>query len=406
MKRLKRIVPGVTALLLCCGLSVTTPAYADTLFDEQSQLGQLHNEEGLNQQDITQATQQARKIQAKMGSYQKLIDSINQQITVNKHQTHSTQVRLSQINAQLSAMQKQLSVAQNELDALVRALYEDGTVSYLAVLFQATSFSDLLSRAYDMTLIIEYQQNLAHQIVSLNANVITESKQQTKVYQELISKRDQLQSLENVDLNLQATQKKFLDQTTSRIQADKLKQRVLTTQMQLTQSQIQQILAQIYQQQRAIDTTVPVIPEEDLDYQNISPEALYQYVQAHNSTFSLQDIETICQAGKTYDVNPVLLVAITGQEQSFVPPGPDANLIRNNPFNVYYSWQVYNTNLADAANIAADTLRHKLSTPPPQGENPIIWANDPRNPWGIYAKDRNWAYGVLNIYDDITSAVG
>ncbi|MCF8567947.1 hypothetical protein LLE49_24800 [Alicyclobacillus tolerans] len=143
-----------------------------------------------------------------------------------------------------------------------------------------------------------------------------------------------------------------------------------------------------------------------MHYQSVDTTILYDYVHQQGSIFSLSDIQTIVDAAHRYNINPILMIAITGQEESFVPATwPQASFIRNNPFNVYHSWQQYNTNLADAANIAANTLAHKLITPPPQGENPIAWINDPMNPWGIYAQDTNWSYGVDDIFHALSAYV-
>jgi len=151
-----------------------------------------------------------------------------------------------------------------------------------------------------------------------------------------------------------------------------------------------------------VHVTVP-----QLQYQSVSAQKLYDYVHMQGSIFTISDIETIMGAARRENVNPALMVAITGQEESFVPAAwPDASRIRNNPFNVYVSWQDYNTNLADAAQIAANTLAYKLSIPPPDGENPIAWINDSRNPWGIYATDLHWSYGVADILAAIESYLG
>lgn len=147
----------------------------------------------------------------------------------------------------------------------------------------------------------------------------------------------------------------------------------------------------------------------ELRYQPVSAQSLYDFVHAQGSIFTLSDIETIIAAAKSDDVSPVLMVAITGQEQSFVPVDTsDAPEIELNPFNVEGpgqtgpgSWMTYHVSLADSAQIAANTLANKLSVPPPSGENPIAWINDPENPYGIYATDPHWASGVAEIYQEI-----
>ncbi|KPV42706.1 hypothetical protein [Alicyclobacillus ferrooxydans] len=150
------------------------------------------------------------------------------------------------------------------------------------------------------------------------------------------------------------------------------------------------------------DVTVP-----ELRYKAVNPVQLYNYVHARQSLFTLQDMQNLELAAKTYDVNPVLLLAITGQECSFDPVWIDHAAERhNNPWDVFHSYADYNTTFSDSANIAANTLRHKLSTPPPPGEDAIQWCNDPSNPWGAYAQDSQWAYGVEDIFANIEAYIG
>jgi hypothetical protein len=146
---------------------------------------------------------------------------------------------------------------------------------------------------------------------------------------------------------------------------------------------------------------------KELQFVPVDPQKLYDYVHARGSLFTLQDMQDLVAAAQRYNVSPVLLLAITGQECSFDPYWIDhAEQRHNNPWDVFHSYTDYNTSFADTANIAANTLAHKLSTPPPPGEDAIQWCNDPRNPWGIYAEDPHWAYGVEDIYNSIMRYLG
>jgi putative ABC transport system permease protein len=65
----------------------------------------------------------------------------------------------------------------------------------------------------------------------------------------------------------------------------------------------------------------------------------------------------IIQAAQDSDIHPFLLFAITGQEQGYVPKDTKkAKQIANNPFNIYNSWDSYNTDIADSARIASKTI--------------------------------------------------
>ncbi|MFZ5592185.1 MAG: hypothetical protein ACOY81_10315 [Bacillota bacterium] len=100
-------------------------------------------------------------------------------------------------------------------------------------------------------------------------------------------------------------------------------------------------------------------------------------------------------AGKKYNINPLLLLAITGQEQSFVPSHwPNAEQMLKNPWNVYGSWQDYAPGYERAAMIAARTV-NCLSSGCPPGMNPIRWINN------RYAEDTGWWKGVSIFFDQL-----
>jgi putative ABC transport system permease protein len=104
---------------------------------------------------------------------------------------------------------------------------------------------------------------------------------------------------------------------------------------------------------------------------------------------------TIINTAKENDIHPLLLFAITGQEQGFVPTAhKKAKQIANNPFNIYNSWQSYNTTIADSARIAAQTIRH-ISQNRPIYSHPIAWLNT------VYAEDPNWWVGVNAIFEQM-----
>lgn len=147
----------------------------------------------------------------------------------------------------------------------------------------------------------------------------------------------------------------------------------------------------------------------ELAYQPVNAQLLYDYVHQQGSVFTQADINTIIAAAQKYDVSAVLMIAITGQELSFVPANnPNASEMEQNPFDVQApgqdtpgNWSAFHSSLADSADIAAGTIYQKLIYPPTNGENPILWLNDPMNPDGAYAQDPNWGYGVADIFQAI-----
>jgi hypothetical protein len=115
-------------------------------------------------------------------------------------------------------------------------------------------------------------------------------------------------------------------------------------------------------------------------------------------------LDVLDAAGKKHNVDPILLLAITGQEQAFVPgKWADAEEMLKNPFNVYGSWQVYAPGFSQSVDIAARTV-NKLSSGCPTWMNPIQWIDSPDNPNCRYAEDTEWWKGVEYFYTQLKNS--
>lgn len=141
------------------------------------------------------------------------------------------------------------------------------------------------------------------------------------------------------------------------------------------------------------------LPEE-LRYTEVDKVKLADYLKSRDSILAEQPyLDAIMDAARTFDIHPLFLFAITGQEQAFVPKSnKQAKKIANNPFNVFYSWKDYNTTIHDSARIASETVL-KWSRNRPEGKDPIAWINRK------YAEDQNWAAGVSKIFATMKSKV-
>ncbi|MBP3963363.1 hypothetical protein [Paenibacillus lignilyticus] len=135
------------------------------------------------------------------------------------------------------------------------------------------------------------------------------------------------------------------------------------------------------------------LPSE-LRYVEVNKERLVQYLARKSSLLAEEPyLSTIVNAAKEHDIHPLLLFAITGQEQAFVPKThKDAKKIANNPFNVFHSWKEFNTTISESAKIASNTIVHK-SQGRPDDVDALTWINTK------YAEDVNWSKGVRAILD-------
>ncbi|MCM1991928.1 hypothetical protein [Oceanirhabdus seepicola] len=136
----------------------------------------------------------------------------------------------------------------------------------------------------------------------------------------------------------------------------------------------------------------PFLPDY-FDYIEIDEMKLKEYLSKRNSLLIEDEyFYDIIQTSKEFNLNPLILFAITGQEQGFVPrENDDANKIVNNPFNVFISWRHYNTNIKDSSEIAARTVIN-LGKGAIEGQNIFKWINR------LYADDPNWHKGVEELF--------
>jgi hypothetical protein len=152
-----------------------------------------------------------------------------------------------------------------------------------------------------------------------------------------------------------------------------------------------------------VPSEIPVINahlSDYLMYKDVNTTNLKDFLKTKNSLLAEEPyFSTILSVSKDFNLNPLIMFAITGQEQSFVPKNNDnAYKIANNPFNVFNSWKKYNTNIEDTTTIAARTLVN-LSKNKPDNIDGITWINRK------YSQDKNWSKAVRSIFKQIEDNV-
>ncbi|MDW7661444.1 MAG: hypothetical protein SCL54_08525 [Bacillota bacterium] len=132
-------------------------------------------------------------------------------------------------------------------------------------------------------------------------------------------------------------------------------------------------------------------------YRIINYFSLVDYIKTtRNGTMAEpQHFNMVMSLARINDIDPLLLFAIIGHEQAFVPVGHTyALLMVNNPYNVYNNWWDYNTTLSDSTTIAINTIKNRMLSLPADTD-PLLWLN------GIYAEDPYWHIGVGLIYGQL-----
>ena len=156
-KLLVRILAGIMALVMVLGLILSiipTSVLAakssseireeiDALEDEQMniwiKMDELEAEQDDNWEDIEGMVAQKDNIDQQIGLLNTEILNINQQIT-------GYSLLIAEKQTELDDAQMKLDQLSEENKARIRAMEEEGTISYWSVLFKANSFTDLLDR--------------------------------------------------------------------------------------------------------------------------------------------------------------------------------------------------------------------------------------------------------------------
>ena len=158
-KRLTSIMAGLLAgvllLSLLAGLFTTTVSAAKSSDEIQEEIDQLEAQKAENDQKIQDLQSQLSGNMEEMEAVVAEKNVIDQQITLLYEQMDNLDAQIKAYGQLVADKQAELDKAQEELDYLneknqerICAMEKNGQVSYWSVLFQATSFTDMLDRMY------------------------------------------------------------------------------------------------------------------------------------------------------------------------------------------------------------------------------------------------------------------
>lgn len=203
MKHLKRYVCAALALVMTLsllGASMVTPAYGEKTEAEleaerlrAQQMAELEQRQKEQQAKLKELEKQIAEAKAKkedvMGT-KTLLDQRNQLLW---EQINDTQSQIDEAAAQIVAYEE-LEKEQYELFCQqVRSEEERGSLSYLSVLFKATSIGDLLSRVEFVNEVAEYNKSVIAALRETRQNIADEKAAMEEQEKLLGEQQDELQ---------------------------------------------------------------------------------------------------------------------------------------------------------------------------------------------------------------------
>lgn len=197
-KKTVRLISGVIAAVLVVAMLVSMFAsgivFAAAADDEdadslQSKLDSLEEEKATVQERIADLTAQANDVQATRDALQQEIDLTKEEIATVEAYIERLQEQIDVKTTELEAAEKALEEKEELFAQTVRTTYEQGEISYLEVLLNSSSFSDLLTRLEIVSAIMEDNQKVVDEY--------------TAAKEDIEQKRDDLQDTQDEQKNYQ-----------------------------------------------------------------------------------------------------------------------------------------------------------------------------------------------------------
>ncbi len=191
-------------LIICFAFSIA-PLYASP-DDDIKALTEKQNKNKKNQQSVQNTIEQKNKEMKKLEG--QLVD-LDKNLNKTESQLEAVEIELAKLDNKIAITIRELeraSESAEEQKALlkkrVRVMYENGSVGYLSVLLDSTSFSDFLVRLDFLRKIIqhdnkllkeanEYRNNIEETKVQLQA----EQEQKEKLKKDIGNKKEQMEKL-------------------------------------------------------------------------------------------------------------------------------------------------------------------------------------------------------------------
>ncbi|MEW6243553.1 MAG: peptidoglycan DD-metalloendopeptidase family protein [Bacillota bacterium] len=173
-----KVARRVLALALALCLAASGIAFADVsseLNKRQQELNQLTRQIEQNKKNLQSAEKQEKSLLAELQRLETLLETTEAELQRIESRIRETEEAIARTQAELTVKQAELERRTTLLGNRVRALVENGTVTYLDVLLGASSFSDFLSR-FDMLKAIFVQDVELFETVKAEKREVEEKK--------------------------------------------------------------------------------------------------------------------------------------------------------------------------------------------------------------------------------------
>ena len=200
------IIAGILVVALLASMLASGIAFAGAAEDAdelQDKLSSLEDEKAAVKKKIAELTKQADDVEATRAALQSEIDLTKEEITTVEAYIERLQGQIDVKTTELAAAEQALEEKEEDFALTVRTTYEQGDNSYLQVLLNSTSFSDLLSRMEIITAIMNDNKRTVEEYTAAKEDIeqkreeLQQTQDSQKEYQKNLSyKVDELAASE------------------------------------------------------------------------------------------------------------------------------------------------------------------------------------------------------------------
>ena len=173
MRRKRAAALALAALLLCTMLNLEPPSRAASTDELRDKIGDMKEQAAAYQAQQKELEQKLADIKDQTSQSEELRTLAAQQLSAIQGQIDETQMQLTQYELLIGQTQTELDSAKAEEAAatqtfytMARATEEMGSVSYLSVLFQAKSWSEMLDSFAMVDEIMDYSDRLVKKLTT------------------------------------------------------------------------------------------------------------------------------------------------------------------------------------------------------------------------------------------------
>ncbi|AHF11059.1 MULTISPECIES: M23 family metallopeptidase [Dehalobacter] len=185
---IKMTRPVVLLIVLTLMVTFNFPVTADELSEALKQQEKILNQQKNAEGNLNSLTTKAQQMEKQIRQLTTQISDAEVDLDQKENAHAKAQEEVTAIQTEVTAKQQELKGRQDTLRSRVRAIYEEGQVNYLEVLFQSTDLSDFISRVEYLSCLVENDQTIL-------SDIRVQKQDLDKKKELLVAKMDEAESL-------------------------------------------------------------------------------------------------------------------------------------------------------------------------------------------------------------------